>query len=267
MVGRLALFLAFAWAPHSAVGARSQRPGTLFIGNSMTFFNHGPDVYSALDPRRHLVDDIVGPGFTLTRHLEDARWPWTRMAALPYVARTRYQTLVLQEQSGRMFWYARDLEEREAALSSALTLARHAQRWGARVVLYAHPYRDGATDSLTYTVRQSELNQGYSALATSLRRYDIDVRIAPVGRAFALIAMQSVEPCTEGQEFDRLFRRDNHHPSLRGTYLAMALIYAMANDTDVRDVPDEPRLGHDVSARLRYFAHLALEEERRRVAQ
>ena len=264
VVGRLTIFLLFSLVPHSAVGAHGERPGTLFVGNSMTYFNAGPTVYGALDAHRRAVDVIVGSGFSLARHLEEGRWPWTRMAALPYLARGRYRTLVLQDAGWRMFMFPRDPVEREAALTSALALARHGRTWGARVVLYVQPYRADAESCLATMIGQDQVIYGYHQLAAALRLDGIDVRIAPVGQASALAATKSVNPCGEGTEFDMLFARDNHHPSLRGTYLAMALIYAVANDVDVRDVPDEPRLGHEVSLRLRTLAHAALERERSR---
>lgn len=264
VVGRLALFFAFALVQHSAVGARSERPGTLFIGNSLTYFNRGPRVYGAFGHHRRVVDEIMGSGYTLTQHLDDARMPWTRVAALPYIARGRYRTVVMQDAGWRIHQYGQDASEREAALQGARTFARQARAWGARLVLYEQPYRAGVTQSFQFIAQQSAVRGGYHELARALREDGTEVRIAPVGYAFALVAMQSPQSCAEGEEFDLLFLRDNHHPSLRGTYLAMALIYATANDTDVRNVPDEPRLGPTVSARLRYFAHLAMKDERRR---
>lgn len=242
--------------PHQ--GLHRARPGTLLIGNSMTYFHRGPDVLRALDGHRHLVDDITGPGYTLEDHLEDARWPWTRMWSLRYVARNRYDTVVLQEATGRMaFLDVEDSVQRGASYFGDL-----AQAAGARVLLFSAPFRELGMECMSFLVHQAMVSMNYRGLAGALRERGIDAEVVPVSDAFTLIAMNAC-----GGEFDALFMPDDHHPSLRGTYLSMTMIHAAVHNIDVRALPDEPTLGPTVSARLRHFAHVALKHHAEAVAR
>lgn len=254
------LFVAFACMPHS--GAHLARPGTLLIGNSMTYFNRGPDVFRALDGHRHIVDDITGPGYTLEDHLEDAQRPWRHAWALPFVARDRYDTVVLQESTVRMIgaW-----ERTESDQRGALYFGQLAHAAGARVLLFSAPFREPGMDCFGFVINESMTSSNYSVLATVLRERGIDAEVVPVGAAFAQIAMNE-RGCDQG-EFDALFTPDDHHPSLRGTYLSMTMLYASVHSIDVRTLPDEPTLGPLVSARLRHFAYVALKRHAQSVAR
>lgn len=247
--------------PHS--GSHLARPGTLLIGNSMTYFNRGPDVYRAIDGHRHIVDDITGPGYTLEDHLDDARWPWTRTWALPYLARNRYDTVVLQESTVRMIAYS---ELHDSDRRGAFHFGDLAQAAGARVLLFSAPFREPGMRCIGYFVNQAMVSVNYRGLAGALRERGIDAEVVPVGEAFALIAMNQTGDCDDG-EFDALFTPDDHHPSLRGTYLSMTMIYALVRNVDVRALPDEPTLGPAVSARLRHFAYMALKRHAQSVAR
>jgi len=239
------------------------RPGTLIVGNSMVYFNDGVGIFRALEGGR--VDAVTGGGLMLSDHVRHLLEPGSILRSY-FNTRDRYESIVLQEGGAAVF----EPELQGESFPSLLFLGEEARRIGADFVLYEQPTRTPFMDRVEtcadYHVFQTHAHRRYLNMAQALRLEGHVVRVAPAGRAFQLVAetleAREAEACEEGSEFDLLFGPDDHHPSLRGTYLAMVVVLATARSLDPRVLADEPRLGPVVSARLRDFAWAAIESER-----
>jgi hypothetical protein len=189
----------------------------LFLGNSFTFYNDLPHLFYelALSAGKPVVTDenLVG-GYTLTQHSQDS-------TSLAKIALGAFHYVVLQEQSqiptieywryNAMYPTARFLDSliRSADESTAfyMTWGRKyggVQVWGGES---SPPFRD-------YFEMQDSLRSSYAMVAQEL-----SATLIPAGMAWRLARIQD--------SLADLWQSDNSHPTLRGSYLAACVFYAV----------------------------------------
>lgn len=181
----------------------------LFIGNSYTFTNDLPGVFSGLARAGgHPVETgmAAAGGWSLADHAASA-------PTLSALQSSPWQYVVLQEQSQIP---AVPRLRTAAMYPAARTLARAATAAGATpIFLLTWGHRDGWPEQgmAGYQQMQNQLNQGYQGIA-----HELGAPIAPVGEAWSLVHAQ--RPALE------LWQPDGSHPSQQGTYLAACVLYA-----------------------------------------
>ena len=210
--------LANPWAPHASGDlalARGTRPGlrVLFVGNSLTFENHMPELVHQLaagDPGAPPVYAVwyTAPGWTLAGASQDSG-----LASL--IGQVDWNEVVLQEQS-QMLSMPPSSWERTTAPAARL-LQRRIQAAGAQTILFeTWGYRAGDRRLVPgddYLRMQTRLVDGYTGLATEL-----GARVAPVGMAWWL--EHTYHPQVG------LWAGDGVHPTAAGSYLAACVLYA-----------------------------------------
>jgi photosystem II stability/assembly factor-like uncharacterized protein/lysophospholipase L1-like esterase len=205
-----------ATAP-TAAQARPLR--VLFIGNSYTYFNDLPGLVASLArgarPSRAVHTEMVAqPGASLRDH-------WLDGAALAAIRRTRWDAVVLQEQSmlGVMLVHGRPtVNDPDQFHAFGRRFIREITAAGATPVLYLTWARRPTPDT------QDRLTRAYAALAAAT-----GARLAPVGVAWQQARAQ--RPALE------LFDPDGTHPSPAGSYLAAATLLATITGTPARALP------------------------------
>ncbi|MBN1304998.1 MAG: hypothetical protein JXA13_11240 [Anaerolineales bacterium] len=189
--------------------AASTKPQILFIGNSYTYTNDFPTIFSKLNRsggHEIRVAARVPGGWSLDDHAHsDLTLYNIREASWDYV--------VLQEQSVLSALPA----EREGSMYPAVRLLnQEIKAVGARTILFmTWGRRDGLPEEgfEDFDDMQTEVTSGYEAVAGEL-----DILVAPVGLAWQTAIER--EP-----ELD-LWQADGSHPSLEGSYLAACVFYA-----------------------------------------
>jgi uncharacterized protein DUF4886 len=196
--------------------ARGDRPGlrVLFVGNSFTFKNDMPALVHQLaagdgGARPMFAVQYTAGGWRLRQAARD-----DGLAKL--LKEVRWDVVVLQEQSQIP---SLSLEERQREMSPfAHTLQTKIAPTGAHTILFmTWGYRVGDRRNVpgdSFAAMQLRLERGYSDLGLQL-----GVPIAPVGLAWA-------EALRRRPELD-LWASDGRHPSLRGSYLAACVFYAV----------------------------------------
>jgi hypothetical protein len=181
----------------------------LFIGNSYTYVNDLPDMFSNLawsGGHTVLTDMAAEGGWALSDHLGSAD-------TLNKLKAEKWNFVVLQEQSE----LPASVKDRTTLMyPAARNLAGKAKKDGATTVFFlTWGHRDGwPEDGLaSYADMQAQLNTGYEQIANEL-----DVPLAPVGVAWS-VALQ-LDPKLE------LWQSDGSHPSEAGSYLAACVFYA-----------------------------------------
>ena len=192
--------LAAAVTLGSAAAAAQQAPlRILFVGNSLTYWNDGLDVQltrlsaNSTPPVALITGRSVVPGAFL-RSLWT--WPGPRQA----IATGRYDVVVLQE----------DLPETTVAdfREHARLFVTDARKVGARpILLMAWAYE-----------RLGWITMGEIARAHREAAAELKVDVAPVGLAWERASAQRPDL--------NLYAPDAEHPSIHGTYLATAVVYA-----------------------------------------
>ena len=171
----------------------------LFIGNSYTYFNNLPDMFSHLaasakPPRQVETQMVVRGGWTLKMHWEDG-------AALKALQQSKWDYVVLQEQSllpitnpEMMHQYARlfDAEIKKA---------------GAKTIFYLTWARQDHPEM------QAKLSEGYQSIAREL-----GALVAPVGIAWQNAFKENPQTVFHIE--------DKSHPNPAGSYMAACVLYA-----------------------------------------
>ena len=182
----------------------------LFIGNSYTFMNDLPAMFSKLAAsggHRVEVGMSAQGGWTLADHLNSS-------ATLDQLTPSQWDFVVLQEQSQIP---AREESRLQGMYPAARSLVNKIRDSAATPVLFmTWAHRDGWPEQgLTeYGTMQSQINKGYLGLAREL-----NVPVAPVGYTWNLTRIKN--PQLE------LWQEDGSHPSEQGTYLAACVFYAV----------------------------------------
>jgi hypothetical protein len=191
--------------------ARSERDGlrVLFVGNSLTAGNSLPELVSGFAAGDEGAEPIfavqyVAGSWTLRKAAQDEG-----LSAL--LRDVEWDVVVLQENTGiavdvtawgrEMFPAARALDRKIAAAGARTVLF---MTWGVKEV---------------FSPMQVRIAQGYLELGAQLR-----AEAAPVGLAWA-------EAIRRKPELE-LWRADGRHPSLAGSYLAAAVLYAILSGRD-----------------------------------
>ena len=196
-------------APCAGSGESASCTRVLFVGNSYTFVNDLPGMFTALAASggRHVQAGMAAVGGArLADHVSSSG----TAAAL---ASARWSVVVLQEQSQ----IPADAALRERQMVPAATeLVRRVHAAGAAplfFVTWAH--RDGwPEDGLAdYAAMQAAVDNGYLAVAREQH-----AGVAPVGYAWWTVVSQN--PAAG------LWQDDGSHPTVAGTYLAACVFYA-----------------------------------------
>ncbi len=171
----------------------------LFIGNSFTNRNDMPAIFTRLaaavrPPWQIEADRVIANGVSLKTH-------WSRGIALDTIRRSRWDYVVLQEQSTLPLKNRAKMHEYIRLFDSAIR--EHA----GRTVLYLTWARAAELD------RQDELSDAYLSVGR-----EIGALVVPVG-----VAWQRV---LRGRTPVALHDRDGSHPSAAGSYLAACVFVA-----------------------------------------
>jgi hypothetical protein len=180
----------------------------LFIGNSYTYFNNLPAIFARLAEAAGAgpveVGMVAPGGMRLSDH-------WTRGDALPTLRGSRWDVVVLQDQSTLGVGYYLN---GQARVATDELFAPFADRWvaevkhrGARPILYLTWARKATPED------QAALNRAYGRAARRTR-----AEVAPVGIAWA-----SARELTAN---DELYVADGSHPAPAGSYLAACTLVA-----------------------------------------
>jgi hypothetical protein len=181
-------------------GAAQQPPTRiLFIGNSLTFWNDG--LYLHLE--RLAASGTPPVAFATGRSVEPGAFLkslWARPEPRNAIAEGRYEIVILQE----------DLPETriEDFREHARLFAAAARKAGARPILFMA----WAYDRLGW-ITMDEIAREHRAAGAELK-----VDVAPAGLAWRRASEQRPDL--------NLFAPDREHPSIHGTYLATAVLYA-----------------------------------------
>jgi hypothetical protein len=170
---------------------------TLFIGNSFTARNDVPALIAQLAAAR---------GHRLTHRLlwaggASLRMHWNKGEAQRAIAESRWDRIVLQEQSTLPVKNARRMHENVRLFDEAIHAA------GARTVLY-----------LTWARRHAPETQALITRAYREIGGELGAEVAPVGEAWERVLQMPGHP--------ELYDRDGSHPSIAGSYLAACVLFA-----------------------------------------
>jgi hypothetical protein len=169
----------------------------LFIGNSFTARNDVPDLIARLAAARgHRLEHrlIQAGGASLRMH-------WNKGEAQRAIAESRWDRVVLQEQSTLPIKNARRMHENVRLFDEAIRAA------GARTVLYLTWARRHAPET------QALITRAYREIGTEL-----GAEVAPVGEAWERVLAMPGHP--------DLYDADGSHPSIAGSYLAACVLFA-----------------------------------------
>jgi hypothetical protein len=201
----------FPRAEGDLVLAKSDRPGlrVLFVGNSFTYYNEMPAMVHELAAQDHGARPLysvvyTAPNWSLheasdTEGLEDL------------IDEVQWDVVVLQDVSYHLAnppeWWSRE------TLPYAAALRREIASNGSETMFFmTWGYERGAYSGDSFAQMQARLQQGYETLAATLSS-----EVAPVGLAWATAL-------GDRRGLD-LWKRDGHHPSRAGSYLAACVFY------------------------------------------
>jgi len=209
----------------------------LFIGNSYTFVNDLPAMFTSLATSGgwHVEAAMQAEGgSTLANHAASA-------ATAQALASARWRFVVLQEQSE-----IPSVEEfRQAEMyPAARQLVRMVRSAGSRPMFFlTWAHRDGwPLHALPgYAAMQAAVDNGYLAIAAEQH-----AAVAPVGYAWWTLLGESADP--------GLWQADGSHPTTKGTYLAACVFYAAIFRQSPRGLGFHADLSDDDAARFQGIA-------------
>jgi hypothetical protein len=219
----LALSLALPLRSQAAAQESSATTNTiriLFIGNSYTYFNNLPAILNGLAtaaaaPKRLITDRVTMGGATLKKHWEDQK-------ALEAIRRSRWDYVVLQEQStlgpSPMINGIPQINDPKTFYEYARLFDHEIRKAGARTIFYMTWARQNAPDS------QPTLAVAYQSIA-----HELNAILVPAGLAWQ-------HALKEKPEFE-LHVADKSHPSPRGSYLAACVFYAVLFEKSPEGLP------------------------------
>ena len=170
----------------------------LFIGNSFTARNDVPGLIASLAEARgkRLEHRLISAGGA------SLRMHWNRGDAQREIERTRYDWVVLQEQSTLPVKNARRMHENVRLFDEVIRAS------GARMALYLTWARTNAPAS------QATITEAYASIGAEL-----GATIVPVGVAWERVLAMPNHPV--------LHDRDGSHPTVAGSYLAACVFLAV----------------------------------------
>jgi hypothetical protein len=177
----------------------------LFVGNSFTARNNLPGLVADLAAARDIAMEprlISAGGASLRMH-------WNKGDAQKEIARTRYDWVVLQEQSTLPVKNAARMHENVRLFDAAIRAA------GAKTALYLTWARVHAPQS------QRAISDAYTAIG-----HEVGATVVPVGVAWERVLATDGGPV--------LHDKDGSHPTPAGSYLAACVfLAALLNETPV----------------------------------
>jgi hypothetical protein len=209
----------------------------LFIGNSFTFTNDLPDMFSQLAcSGGHRVETtmVAEGGWTLANHLAA---PETRDA----LKQQKWDFVILQEQSQTP---ATEPSRSQGMYPAVRGLVSQIEALGSKPVLFmTWGYQNGWPEAgyQTYEAMQAQLTAGYMGIANELQ-----IPVAPVGEAWQQARAHS-------SSLD-LWIADGEHPNAQGTYLAACVFYAVIFRQSPEGLTDGEGLSSDTVQILQALA-------------
>lgn len=187
----------------------------LFIGNSHTYYNDLPHLFSnlAASGGKVVTTDMSAPGgYTLEQHT-------ILQATLDKIARGGWDYVVLQEQSqyptidfyrySSMYPAARHLDSLITAVRAQTVLyMTWGWRYGGMQTINGH----SSPDFVDYFQMQDSVSAAYRMIAGELQAV-----LSPAGDAWAYAHRQDTTII--------FWQPDNYHPTLAGSYLAACVFY------------------------------------------
>ncbi len=209
MAGLSALSAGCARSPlERARAAHHDTVRVLFMGNSYTFVNDLPAMFSALAASggRPVVTGMDAAGGELLQgHAADAR-------ALALLRATPWDVVVLQEQSEVPATEPARSQVMAPAARELVATVRETRAEPVFLATWAHQH-GWPEAALDYGRMQARIDEAYDDLGRELA-----TPVAPVGRAW-----QDVRRTHPGIV---LWQPDGSHPSVAGSYLAACVLYA-----------------------------------------
>jgi len=209
----------------------------LFVGNSYTYVNDLPGVFTALAASggHHVATGMLATGgATLADHARDAETATT-------LTSTPWNAVVLQEQSEIPSLGALWQAQMYPAAAQLIGMIRNAGAEPLLFLTWAHREgwpEDGLPD---YRSMQSAVDDGYLAVAR-----EQNVATAPVGLAWSTLLDRTPQA--------GLWQGDGSHPTTEGTYLAACVFYATIFGTSPRGLSYDDGLRNDVAAEAQTVA-------------
>jgi hypothetical protein len=231
----------------------------LFVGNSYTAANGGNNItvlFSQLAEEGVPAWDnvattkVTSGGYTFKKHLGDATTPGkslhTYLVGQPV---DTYDYVILQEQSQTPGFYAANSPLWDDSLQSAIALDGLVAQGGADTVFFmTWGRRDGDDTNPAlypdYISMQLYLDQGYHLYAQETASSDRVTFLSPAGRAFQLIfedlIAQGDDPLNPDSLFHKLYSGDGSHPSIHGSFLSAAVLYATLTGRNPEGLSSKP---------------------------
>lgn len=239
---------------------------TLFIGNSYIYVNDVDQMYaniatSAGKSNRPETKRITPGGYRLAGHAKDVAKAGSALNKAITDSRG-WDFVVLQDQSQTPGLASPAAQK--ASRDGAKQIASFVKDSDATIVLYmTWARRDApgtkATDRVAFSKMQNSLARGYKEIASNVNALGLEVKVAPVGRAF--------ESALDlfGTEFLRsLYMPDGSHPSESGAYMAACVIYATAHNSNPTKIKWKPEgMSADQVSKILYSAKVAVYEMRK----
>ena len=210
----------------------------LFLGNSFTYYNDLPAVFAQLCKKMGMdvsVSSITKGGASLREFLNEEN---QIAIQLQQALSESWDVVVLQEQSFR------PIGNSEAFLTAAEEIG---SKFPVSQLFF---YQTWAYRDCSQKLQEKELS--YAEMHEGLKRsyYEAATRcggtVVPVGDLFCRIWMQ-------GSPLD-LYRQDDFHPSLMGTYLAACSFVAEVFNINPHDLPDIEGIPTESASLLREVA-------------
>jgi hypothetical protein len=209
----------------------------LFIGNSYTFVNDLPTIFSELacSGGYRTQTGMAAPGaWTLAQHANSAD-------TLGKLNQQPWDFVVLQEQSQ----VPANAVDRSQTMYPAVRqlVMRIRLTSGTPLLFMTWGHRDGWPEAglPDYSAMQAQLSTGYLGIA-----HELNVAVAPVGAAWLQVRTQVPDLS--------LWQDDGSHPTAAGTYLAACVFYAAVFRQSPAGLPFHAGLPQETAARLQSIA-------------
>jgi hypothetical protein len=216
--------------------AASQCTRALFIGNSYTFVNDLPGMFTRLAASGHHPVDtaMYAPGGAF---LSDAA---SKPEVTSLINGTKWTAVVLQEQSQLP---ANAAQATTTFIPAAARLSSMALADGARpYLLETWAHRDGWPElGQDYAAMQRAINASYAAAAQG--GY---ATLVPAGEAWQRAIAAGLTA--------QLWQDDGSHPAVAGTYLAACALYQAVFGESPVGLADHEGLSDDLAAKLQQIA-------------
>ena len=213
----------------------------LFVGNSYTYVNDLPTMFSELSRsggHKVEVSTVAEGGFTLADHVNSAQFSEA-------LTSNQWDYVVLQEQSQTpSVEYLRI----NFMYPAARTLVKQIRAVNAQPLFFSTwAHRGGFPENgmTNYESMQYQIDQGYLRIA-----YELNLPVVPVGVAWfrALNKYPSLQ----------LWQDDGSHPSEQGTYLAACVFYVTFFKESPVGLSYRANLSEEVAGQLQIIAESIL---------